>query len=210
MLPKESGIYIITNLTNGKVYIGQAKGAKGIYERHRGHMKRLKRGSNSPHLQCAWDHYGPSSFTFEVLLLCSPEQCDYWEEYFIEKFQSWKRTHGYNIDKLTRGPGTCAEETKRKISEANVGRRYGPRSEEVKRLISEKRKAVGNKPRTAEMNKKNGDSHRGTKHKPFSEEAKQKLSQIHKGMRWITDGQKSTQTKEPPPKGWWYGRTQAK
>ena len=207
-LPKLSGIYIITNQINRKVYIGQAKGCKGMFERQRGHLKAFRRGRNSPHLQSAWDLYGADSFTFEVLLLCPPEECDHWEEHYISVFKSWLRDYGYNIKRTSEGPEACSDETRLKISIANSGKKFGPRSEEVKQRISERRKAVGNKPRTEAMNKKNGDTHRGMKHKKFSEEAKQKLSKIHTGRRWVTDGERSTQIPPNtlPPLGWVWGR----
>lgn len=209
MLPTTSGIYLIRNTENGKIYIGQAKGEEGIAGRKKSHLKSLRRGTASSHLQNAWDKYGEQAFIFEVLHLCPPNECDYWEDFYLTQFESWKRDNGYNIEKLSRrGPGSCSEETRLKISAANKGKVYGPRPEEVKRLISERRKAVGNKPRTPEMNIKNGNSHRGTKHKQFTEGAKQKLSEIHKQMRWITNGEKSTQQHKdkPLPEGWWFGR----
>lgn len=129
-----TGIYLITNLSNGKVWVGQAQGKGGVEGRLQGHLKRFRSGKNSRHLQEAWDLYGPDSFKFETLLLCPKEQCDYWENYFIEVFQSWKRDKGYNLKRLARGPGSMSEETKLKISSARKGIKY---SEETRRRMAD-------------------------------------------------------------------------
>lgn len=210
LLPKDSGIYLITNRINGKVWVGQGKGKDGILGRYRSHRRSFQRKANSPHLQRAWDLYGEEAFSWEVLVLCPIEQCNHWENYYLELFQSWSRERGYNIDKQSKGLGRVSEETRKRIGEANRGRNTGPRSEEIKLRMSENRRAAGNKPRTLESNIKNGNSHRGTKHKPFSEEVKQRLSHIHKALRerWITDGatNKRIRKDQSLPEGWRFGR----
>jgi group I intron endonuclease len=210
--PKESGIYRWINLLDGKVWVGQARGRDGLQGRRQGHLKRFRAGKNSPHLQAAWDKYGGEAFRFEVLLLCPPEDCNRWENHFIEEAQSWKREFGYNLERYAAGPGMVSEETKRKIGDANRGRIHGPRPEEIRKRISESRAAIGNKPRTLEMNRKNGETHLGMQHKKFSEDVKAKLSALHKEMkeRWITDGTTNQRVRgENPviPEGWRYGRT---
>ena len=59
-----SGIYLIENTVNGKVYVGSAV---NFNERFRVHNYYLSRGSHhSPKLQYAWNKYGEKSFTFKI------------------------------------------------------------------------------------------------------------------------------------------------
>lgn len=61
----KSGIYIIRNLVNGKVYVGSSV---DLCRRKEQHLSDLRRGSHiNAHLQRAYNHYGLESFEFEVL-----------------------------------------------------------------------------------------------------------------------------------------------
>ena len=61
----KTGIYKITNLKNGKFYIGSSV---QITRRITGHISQLNKNSHvNRHLQNAWNQYGPDSFTFERL-----------------------------------------------------------------------------------------------------------------------------------------------
>jgi group I intron endonuclease len=75
-----SGIYKITNQTNGKCYVGSSK---NILKRWCGHRNNLKKGQHvNEYLQHSWDKYGESCFAFEVLKeLNEPTQ----EELFVEE-----------------------------------------------------------------------------------------------------------------------------
>lgn len=120
-LPNNSGIYIIRNKLDGKVYVGQSqvsKRSRGIRSRCIAHLSLLKYGRDSRHLQHAWDKYGSDAFEFEALMQCPNEECDSQEERFIQLFSSWKRSHGYNLDKKARGTGGKSPETIAKIQSA--------------------------------------------------------------------------------------------
>jgi group I intron endonuclease len=58
-------IYRITNMANGKYYIGSAD---SFARREWQHKYDLKRGAHkNPRLQAAWNKYGPDMFVFEVI-----------------------------------------------------------------------------------------------------------------------------------------------
>lgn len=88
------GIYKITNIENGRVYIGQTRQA--FKERWRTHVKRGVRaetGTMNKLYQAMWDE-GVENFTFEVLQTCKPEELNTLEKDFISLYQAaeW----GYN------------------------------------------------------------------------------------------------------------------
>ena len=67
-----TGIYVITNKINNKVYIGQSI---DIRVRWWGHRCELNRNSHyNKHLQGAWNKYGEDNFDFSVLEECEQEE----------------------------------------------------------------------------------------------------------------------------------------
>ena len=98
------GIYKITNTINNKIYIGQSI---NIQERIAEH-KRLALNKEFLNkfqypLYLALNKYGIDNFKFEIIMECSEEQLNYWEQYWIEKLNTYinnPNSQGYN---LTRG-----------------------------------------------------------------------------------------------------------
>src|ERR1035437_5329418 len=92
-----SGIYTITNLVNGKMYVGYATDFK---ERKGKHFTTLKGNYHSnPHLQSAYNEYGKENLVFEILeeypnnlkILASMEH------YWCNLLNVHNREIGYNI-----------------------------------------------------------------------------------------------------------------
>lgn len=88
------GIYKITNIINGKTYIGQTR--QSFNDRWRSHVRRGLRAestTNNKLYTAMWED-GVENFSFEILLQCPPEELNEKEKYFIEFFkaQEW----GYN------------------------------------------------------------------------------------------------------------------
>lgn len=191
------GIYKITNNVNWKVYVGQSI---NIMARWKDHINTLNRGdSRCTLLQRAWNKYGQENFTFEILELCSEDVLDEIEIKYINFYDACNTNKGYNIES---GGNQCkhlSDKTKRKIGDANRGRRH---SEESKKQMSKSRTGEGNgmykKQHSEETKKKISDAKKGKPGHPStdyqkecarlanlgklkSEETKRKLSESHKG-----------------------------
>ena len=66
---KVSGVYIITNTNNFKVYIGSSHDIRYRWSRHKRDVN--DNVHHSLALQRAWDKYGEDTFDFNVIELCS-------------------------------------------------------------------------------------------------------------------------------------------
>ena len=91
-----TGIYKLTNLTNQKVYIGQAA---NLADRWKDHIK-AGLGIDTPNnmLYTAMIKDGVENFTFEVLEECERGSLNDREKYYIDFYRA--QEHGYN---MTRG-----------------------------------------------------------------------------------------------------------
>lgn len=109
-------IYKVTNLIDGKIYIGQT--TKPPKDRWRAHCYK---NSTCRYLKHAIQYYGKNNFEFEVIACTTNiEDLNYLEKYFIELYQCLA-PHGYNL--LTGGKNYRASEvTKRKMSRTRKGK----------------------------------------------------------------------------------------
>ena len=93
--PKEkTGIYKITNLNNGMIYIGQAK---AISKRFKEHIKKGigAEATSKNRLYSAMLKEGVENFMFEVLEECPVDELDFHEAYWINYFQT--NLSGYHM-----------------------------------------------------------------------------------------------------------------
>jgi len=139
-----TGVYCWRNIVNGKVYVGSA--AVSFVSRKDSHWKCLQANTHpNRYLQAAWNKYGATSFAFEELEWCLPDECVSKEQYWIDTLKSAQREFGYNLSPtagsqlgLKMSLQSCA-----KISNAKIGNkcRLGkPFSEEAKAKLSKARR----------------------------------------------------------------------
>lgn len=150
-------IYKITNLINGKLYIGQTKNS--LNERWELHKRDFEIGRKAKYpLYCAFAKYGLENFTVEVIHdnIDTFEDLDYWEKYYIKTLNT-KSPNGYNL------------------TDGGQGIHGYHHTEETKRIIGEKVKQNANKIYTPERSQKISKANKGKK---FSVEHKRKLSVI--------------------------------
>lgn len=77
------GIYYLKNIGNGKLYIGQSI---GIERRVRRHLSELRNDRHSNrHLQATWNN-SPGCFKTGILELCSKEELDSKEQYYLDLY----------------------------------------------------------------------------------------------------------------------------
>lgn len=88
-----SGIYVIVNTKNGKVYVGKSKDIRGRWQSHINDLNANRHANR--HLQAAWNKYGATVFRFQKLEYCSIEQLDEREQHFIKLYS--EKSMSYNI-----------------------------------------------------------------------------------------------------------------
>lgn len=124
-LPRTPGIYIITCLPTGKIYVGSSINLRKRWNMHR---RELRSGVHcNQYLQRAWNKYGEIAFTFEILELVMPWGLIDREQYWIDKLSPFDE-RGFNI--VPNAGSTLgrkvSEETKAKMRVANKGRLWSP------------------------------------------------------------------------------------
>lgn len=110
------GIYKITNLINGKFYIGSTVSIKRRFCTHKHQLN--KRIHHNKHLQHSWNIYGENKFQFELLCICKENELKVLEQYLLDKWY---------------GKEQCYNESP-SATQANIGK---PRSEEYRMKMKE-------------------------------------------------------------------------
>jgi len=183
---KSGKIYLVTNMLNNKMYIGQTTSNDG-----KGHGVAIRH---------AYKKYGKENFTYEILHdNVSLDLLDDLERKYIAEFNTLS-PNGYNLESGGNANKTLSEEQKKKQSEVMKGRepwnkgKTGIYSEETKRQIIESRKANPNypnayknrKPLTEEQRKNHSEKMKGKtpwnkgKKNPYSEETINKMKEYAK------------------------------
>lgn len=164
-------IYKYTNIITGKSYIGQT--IRCVNQRARRNGKGYK---DQPIFYSDIQQYGWDNFEQSILRLCeSKEDADYWERFFIEKYNTIF-PNGYNYQIGGQGKGSASGK-----SNPMYGRHQ---SEETRKKISDKAKERFSNPQNHPCYGKYGENHPCYgKHWKLSEETKKRISEAAK-ERW--------------------------
>lgn len=93
-----SGIYLISNLTNDKSYVGSTGRSVGFLKRWRYHVQDLNAGRHgNSHLQAAWNKYGADNIGFMVLEKCGDSELLRREVFWVNRLDSMNPKKGYNL-----------------------------------------------------------------------------------------------------------------
>ena len=184
----KTGVYKITNLVNGKVYIGASKDIERRWSAHRRGLTAIADDLKT---------FGLENFKFKVLLECPEDMLCQWERDMIALYDSDDPEKGYN-DKGDRPYSLktseslkghkpwskgkpawnkgipCSEETRRKMSEKLKGRIF---SDETKHRMSESQKGKHNITHSEETKRKISEANKGH---IVSEETKRKISEANR------------------------------
>lgn len=112
-------VYVVRNLINGKVYVGQTKNPRN---RKASHFYAGRTGVERP-LYRAMRKYGFENFEFEILEECENDVVNTREEHWVSHFDSNNPDKGYNLTKGGSFIGTrvTSEETKQILREMFSG-----------------------------------------------------------------------------------------
>jgi group I intron endonuclease len=167
-----TGVYLIQNKVNKKMYIGSAsrvvanRSNSGFYMRWSLHISSLtKNKHHCQHLQRSWNKYGAENFEFSIMHKCPPEKAIEMEQLYIDLLEPQ-----YNSCKTAGSPlgYKHSEESKNRMSLARKGITI---SEYTRLRLSETRKGVS---KTEEHKKKISESHKGKTH---TKETREKIAE---------------------------------
>jgi group I intron endonuclease len=173
-------IYRITNMANGKFYIGSAE---SFARREWQHKYALRRNEHkNPRLQAAWNKYGEEMFVFEVIEEIAPDRNAFdIENTYLHKVVGQEDCYNINTDAIGMRTGiTHTEASKAKVSASRKGKAAGEEHYRYGKIVSE------------EVRQKIGDTQRGKPKGPgrkVSEAGKAKIrANIEAGrshMHWL-------------------------
>ena len=197
--PRKAGVYKMTCIDNGKIYIGKSYNIHQRINRHRQDADKLK---NMGYFQRAIVKHGWESFKVEILEII--EDFDKSkdgrilldiEASYIRMFKSNDERFGYNICEYStdRTGHKCSDETKQKMSKARIGHKCSEETREKmrNRVYSEEtrekmRKSKLGRVVSEETREKMRQSRIGYK---MTEETKDKMRKINTG-RTLSDEHK--------------------
>ena len=156
-------IYKITNLVNGKIYIGKTINLDSRLYKH----KYLAKKGNSRHLYSAMRKYGIENFSYEVVEECDASLLNDRERYWINAYNSTDRNIGYNKTNGGDGGDTWS---------------LNDHKEATSKLLSEKLKGITHDP---DSYYRGAEKRRGA---VLSEEQKKKISETLRA--WLLYGQR--------------------
>lgn len=116
----KSGIYKITNIANGKIYIGSSV---NILNRKNTHFSLLRKNKHyNKHLQNSWNKHGERNFKFEILEYVSfknRKELFEVEQKWIYETKCYNNEIGFNIEKVVKDRDRygfkISEETREKL-----------------------------------------------------------------------------------------------
>lgn len=124
---EKSGIYVIRNLINNKMYVGKSI---NIYNRISQHLTLLNTNSKDEnfHLKNSWKKYGKNNFDYFVIEYCDPKESVLQDRelFWIKQLRTLDRRYGYNLRLDSKSRCIVSNETKKRMSESSKKRFSNP------------------------------------------------------------------------------------
>lgn len=178
---------------SGRIYIGQTTREK----RRRQEFLNISESYGGRKIDCARKKHSPENFTYEVL--CRLEfdtvkeaqtKLDELEQCYIAKYDSYRNGYNMTLGGYTTLGMKASEDTRRKLSQIQKGRKGKPRTEQEKREQSERLKAlwrdttwrerymqtIGTEEHRKKLSEKSKGERNGMFGKKASDEARAKMS----------------------------------
>lgn len=122
-----TGIYTITNVVNGKMYVGLATNIVSRWGHHKADLRNNKH--DNYHLQKVYNKYGKDVFKFEILVECEEQYLLSEEHYWCMILDVHNSKYGYNIQPThPHGKRITTKETRDKISKIHTGKKHSQKS----------------------------------------------------------------------------------
>lgn len=167
-----SFVYLVTNRVNGKRYVGKTNRPSARWYAHKMHAVR---NDEKTALYSAMQKHGIENFTFEVIeSFDSEEDALFFEGWWIE-YLGTRAPHGYNLTDGGEGASGAkrSEETRRKMSIAQLGRPHPPVGAETRAKIAAASRGRRHSAESRALMSRNAVGMRGKRHSP---EARAKMS----------------------------------
>lgn len=113
---KSSGIYKISNLINGKVYIGKTVGFQKRYVAYKASYKKKDIRKINPYFLNSIQKHNPENFKFEVIEVCPIEMLSERELHWMVECKSTEPSIGYNLRMDSSTGMVTHDSTREKIS----------------------------------------------------------------------------------------------
>lgn len=186
-------IYKVTNLVNGKVYIGQHSKSDGT-------LTELDESywASGVKIKNAFNKYGYENFNREVLCWCNTEEeLNQKEIFFIKEYESLDASKGYNIAEGGKAGNMVKSLTKEELVNHYAKISEGNKKAWSNQAIREKYKKSFQK-RGKAWKDRISEALRGKIRGPRSEETRQKLREINMGNKYGVGNRSRTGIRNSP------------
>jgi group I intron endonuclease len=194
----KSGIYIIRNTINARVYIGSAVNLVIRERKHKAAL--LRKDHHNKPLQCFANKYGIGCLRFDLLETCEKTKLLEREQYWLDAFRSYEKKNGFNINPTAGSKlgakfsdeakakmsiaGKNRVRTKEEADKSRIARTGLKRTEEhiknYKEAANKRTAFTWGQIHSAESRRKSGLANKGKKR---SEETKKRMSEAQKRQR---------------------------
>ncbi len=192
------GIYKITCIKNGRIYIGSSINVQRRWLEHKRELN--KKDHHNIHLQRAWNKYGAQHFIFQVIEYCGQDELFNREQYWLDKLQPFECV-GFNIGRDAQAPQRgrkMSTEFCLNMSIARKGKKRSPEAiakgaashrgkKHTPETIIKMSKSAKNRPptqRTPESIAKQSATMKGRPGKKLTSETREKIRSAH-AREWI-------------------------